>query len=273
MRPILKKKNFALVFVLTCITAFGIIGQGCQQEYENINNDSEITASSELEDYIIAASDLRQSLRTFENELLKMNFSNLETVIENGRKVTYLPESIRSLNIEKKVAFLNQKKMNLLNKYPQISLQNLNDFASIVNQSIEQSIKINNFFLDKSINFHQPRTRAIIAEYYFDSQNALVGYLYNWVLSPDYVEVTIYFFTNGTYMALLDDRNTISRSYSWFDAGGSAGNYYLDGKQISGVAHSHMSSSEPSYDYDIPFRDKYQGIDHAIYYNGAFHYY
>lgn len=273
MKQILKGRNYSLVVILICITALGIIGQGCQQEYEIINNsDSEITTSSELEDYIIAASDLHQSLKTFENELTNINFSNLETVNENGRKVTYLPISVRSLNIEKKVALLNQKKKNLLYKYPPVSLQNLNDFAHIVNHCIEQSIRINDSFLDNNINFYQPRTRAVVGEYSFGSQNALVGYLYNWIMSPDYVEVSIYFFTDGTNMVLIDDRNEVGSSYVWFDEGGSPGNYSYDGKMISSIAHTHMSSNTPS-DTDYALRDNYQGIGHAIYYNGAFHYY
>lgn len=272
MRQIFKGLNFSLVVALIGIIAFGIIGQGCQQEYESIYNDSEITASSELEDYIIAASDLYQSLRTFENEFANIDFSNLETVIENGRKITYLPVSVRSLNIEKKALLLNQKKRYLLNKYPQVSLQNLNDFTCIVNHCIGQSTRINDSFLDKNINFYQPRTRAVVGEYSFDSQNALVGYLYNWVLSPDYVEVTIYFFTDGTHMVMLDDRNTVGSSVVMFDAGGSPGNYSYDGKQILSVVHTHMSSNNPS-DSDYALKNKYPGIGHAIYYNGAFHYY
>jgi hypothetical protein len=191
MKQILKGNNFTAVFVLICIIAFGIIGQGCQQEYESIDNDLEVMTSSELEDYIIAASDLYQSLRILENEFSKLDLSNLETVIENGRKITYLPASIRSLNIEKKTLLLNQKKDHLLNKYPQVSLQDLNNFTNIANHCIEQSTRINDFLLDKNINFYQPRTRSVIENYSFDTQNALVGYLYNWLLSPDYVEAMI----------------------------------------------------------------------------------
>lgn len=267
----IRKKTLRLV-VLANIITFGIIGQGCQQEYEVSTNNSEITVSPELEDYIIAASDLYQSLRTFENEFANIDFSDLETVIENGKKVVYLPASVRSLNIEKKALLLNQKKKYLLNKYPEVSLQNLNDYARTINHCIEQSARISDFFLDKNINFYQPRTRAIVGEYSFDSQNALVGYLYNWVLSPDYVEVTIYFFTDGSHMVMLDDRNTVGSSVVMFDAGGSSGNYYYDGKQILSVAHTHMSSNNPS-DSDYALKNKYPGIGHAIYYNGAFHYY
>ena len=272
MNTILKRKSLTLVFVLTCIIAFGISGQGCQQESENIDNDLKITASSELEDYIIAASDLQQSLKTFQKELQNINFMNLETVIENGRKIMYLPVSVRSLNIEKKATLLNQKKENLLRKYPQLILENLNNFAHIVNHCINQSAKINDSFLDNNINYHQPRTRAIVGEYSFDSLNGLVGHLYNWMLSPDYVEVVIYFFTDGSNMVVLDDRNTVGTSVNFFDEGGSHGNYYYDGKQILSIAHTHMSSNNPS-DSDYALKDKYTGIGHAIYYNGSFHYY
>ena len=57
----------------------------------------------ELEDFIIAATDLQQSLIVFEKELIKVNFADLETEINaDGNKVTHLPAIIRSLNIEQK---------------------------------------------------------------------------------------------------------------------------------------------------------------------------
>lgn len=273
MKQILQKQNTHIGIIFICIiVVLGLMTQGCQQEYDDNITDSKIITSSELEDYIIIASDLYQSLKTFEIEFASITLSDLETVIENGRKVTYLPASVRSLDLEKKVDLLNRTKENLLKRYPQIRLQSFNDFGRILNDCIEQSVEINDFFLDKNINFHQPRTRAVVGEYSFDNQNGLVGFLYNWVLSPDYVEVVIYFFTDGTHLVILDDRNTVGSNITAFDAGGSTGNYYYDGKKIVSVGHTHMSSSNPS-DADYYVKNNYQGIGHFIYYNGAFHYY
>jgi hypothetical protein len=57
-----------------------------------------IAKSNEFENYIIAATDLQEALKTFEKEFATVDFANLETVVENGKKVRYLPEAIRSLN-------------------------------------------------------------------------------------------------------------------------------------------------------------------------------
>lgn len=97
-----------------------------------------------------------------------------------------------------------------------------------------------------------------------------MGYLYNWVLSPDYVEVVIYFFTDGTHLVILDSMNTPNSSVIMMTE--NSGNYYYQGKQISKLAHTHSYSDNPS-ESDIAFKNQYPGIEHSIYYNGAFYYY
>lgn len=92
-------------------------------------------------------------------------------------------------------------------------------------------------------------------------------------MSPNYVEVTIYFFTDGTSLVMLDDRNTVGSRVIMFDAESDPkGKSYYNGKQISMEAHTHSSTSDPS-DSDIALRNKYSGMEHAIYYNGAFYSY
>lgn len=269
MKRILKTKKFSIAIIIAVITFFGFIWQGCQQEYENIDDDPEIMTSIELEDYIIAASDLYQSLMKFEDEIASIDFSNLETVIENGRKVTYLPNSVRSLNIEKKTLLLNQKKEYLLNKYPQVGLHDLNNFSRIVNQCVAQSARVNDsFFVDN--DFYLPRLKTVTAEYSFDSLNSLVGFLYNWILSPDYVEVAIYFFTDGSNLVTIDSDNTAtSATIRMVEI---AGMLFYQGKKISKIAHTHSDSQKASPE-DIEFKNKYDSIEHSIYYNGAFHNY
>jgi hypothetical protein len=197
---IMRKKlfNSGLTALVICLISMVLFFVGCQSEREIFDDDPAIVTSTELEDYIIAATDLQQSLKTFRNELDKINFANLETVIENGRKVIYLPASIRSLKLEEKILSMNQKKILLLNKYPEIASLGLENFSEKIDDCIKQSMRVNDFLLEKNINFHQPLTRAVVGEYSFDSINAVAGYLYNWMLSPDYVEVVILTFTDGT---------------------------------------------------------------------------
>jgi hypothetical protein len=47
------------------------------------------------------------------------------------------------------------------------------------------------------------------------------------------------------------------------------GKCHYNGKEISKEAHTHSSTFDPS-DSDIALKNKYTGMGHAIYYNGAF---
>ena len=115
-------KNGVTIFNIFMASTFIFWTIGCQSddELESVNNSSVVACTSELEDFIIAATDLQQSLIVFEKELIKVNFADLETEINaDGNKVTHLPAIIRSLNIEQKILLMNQKKDALRNKYPQ----------------------------------------------------------------------------------------------------------------------------------------------------------
>ena len=79
------------------------------------------------------------------------------------------------------------------------------------------------------------------------------------------------FLHNGTSLVMLDDRNTVGSRWILFDyESDPKGNSYYNGNQISMEAHTHSSSSDPS-DTDIAVRNNYSGMEHAIYYNGAFY--
>lgn len=163
---------------------------------------------------------------------------------------------------------MNQKKEHLLNKYPQVSSRDFTAFTKVVNHCIQQSTRINDFFLDKNIYFNQPLTRVVVGEWSFDHPNALLSHLYSWVLDPDYVEVVIYFFTDGTNLVTLNSDNLSYRSYPIL-APHPDGSCYYQGKEITKIGHTHRQSSDPS-DRDYAFRDKYPGIEHSIYYNYGF---
>jgi hypothetical protein len=242
--------------------------QSCSREDDFAEN--EITNSPELEEYIIAAIDLQEALKTFEREFAKVDFENLETVIENGQKVRYLPAAIRSLNIERKVMFMNEQKEALLNKYPQLLNLEPHDFANYVNNCIKQSTRVSEFFLDKKINIYQPLLKAVTRESSFDNMSQLIGHLYNWTLAPDYVEASVLFFNDGTFLVVVDDRNTPTHFALTITIIGDK--YYFNNKRISEIAHTHLSGFSPS-SLDLEIKMDFPYCSWSIFYNGAFHSY
>lgn len=270
-----KNRTITWVIVLICMVSFGVIMQSCDNDSFLSETDSSeielITKSNEFEDYIIAATDLQETLKTFEKELAIVDFANLETVIENGKKVRYLPATIRSLTIEGKAILLNEKKETLLNKYPQISTLELHDFANYVNNCVKQSARVNEFFLDKKINIYQPLLKAVVSENSFDNMSQLVGHLYNWTFMSNYVEVSVLFFSDGTFLVVLDDRNTSNSLTLDFQKRGDK-YYYNNNKGISEIAHTHRDSYSPS-PQDLQTKNNNPNCSWSIFYNGAFYSY
>ena len=134
-------KNGVTIFNIFMASTFIFWTIGCQSddELESVNNSSVVACTSELEDFIIAATDLQQSLIVFEKELIKVNFADLETEINaDGNKVTHLPAIIRSLNIEQKILLMNQKKDALRNKYPQFASMDFNEISGNVQNLYER---------------------------------------------------------------------------------------------------------------------------------------
>lgn len=264
-------KNGAKIFNIFMVSTliFWMIGCQSDDEFESVNNSSVVANSSELEEFIIAATDLQQSLIVFEKELLKVNFSDLETVVNaDGSKVTHLPAIIRSLNIEQKILLMNQKKEALRNKYPQFASMDFNEIARNIDYCIDNSMRISEFFDEKNINIHLQTTRSFFNESY-SNMNELVGHLYNWTQSSDYVEVHILTFSDGTYTVVETTGNTANSASMYGLVLDTTNNkYYYNGKQVVGIAHTHRNSSNPSQT-DLNYRLPY--CENSIYYNGSFH--
>lgn len=197
-----------------------------------------------------------------------MNFADLETEINaDGNKVTHLPAIIRSLNIEQKILLMNQKKDALRNKYPQFASMDFNEIAKNIDYCIDNSMRISEFFDDKNINIHLQTTRSFFNESY-NNMNELVGHLYNWALSSDYVEVHILTFSDGTYTVVETSGNTAnSASLYGLMLDTTNKKYYYNGNQVVAIAHTHRNSSNPSQT-DLDNRLPY--CENAIYYNGSF---
>lgn len=272
------KKNqktaiFSLVVIFACFFT-----QSCEKDpflsevspAEHLSEIELVSKSDELENYIIAATDLQEALKTFEKEFIVIDFANLETAIEDGKKIRYLPATIRSIDIEGKVILMNEKKEALLNKYPQLLTLEPRDFADYVNNCIKRSVRLNEFFLDKKINIYQPSLKSVISEYTFDNTSQLVGHLYNWTFMPDYVELNIVFFSDGTFLIVLDSNNT--PTHAEITIGTRGNRYYYNGKEISEIAHTHRSGYSPS-PKDIETKNQNPHCSWSIFYNGVFYFY
>lgn len=245
---------------------FWIIGCQSDDELESTSDNAAITNSTELEEFIIAASDLQQSLIVFEKELLKVKLSDVETEVNaDGSKVIYLPAVIGSLNIEQKILLVNQKKQALYDKYPQLASMRREEIVKIIDCCVNNSVRVSTFFDEKNINIHLRTTRSFFNESYSD-MNELIGHIYNWTLSPDYVEVNILAFSDGTYAVVQTEGSTAHETSIELTVVNNT--YYYAGKQVVAIAHTHRDSSNPSQtdlDSRLPYCENY------IYYNGAFH--
>ena len=101
-----------------------------------------------------------------------------------------------------------------------------------------------------------------------NNMNELVGHLYNWALSSDYVEVHILTFSDGTYTVVETSGNTAnSASLYGLMLDTTNKKYYYNGNQVVAIAHTHRNSSNPSQT-DLDNRLPY--CENAIYYNGSF---
>jgi hypothetical protein len=267
---------YSIAVLLTGIIFLGFMMQSCSSDDElsGDRGDDNIINSVELEEYIIAASDFKQSLAIFEKEINKVDFSKLEVSYDkDGRKITRLPASVASVGIEEKLQIFNEKKEALLEEYPQFASFTLDKSKTYFQQSIQNSLNVSSKLLELGINFYQPLLKGGTYETY-NSQPSLLSFLSSWVNSPDYVEVFIIAYTNGSLATWIDSENTTHSSgisiYTKYnkhftDVGGNS-------SAIVWVAHTHRTSSSAGA-ADIAFKNKYPHMGHRIYYNGYFHSY
>jgi hypothetical protein len=269
-----------------CVIAMIIAGcfvTGCSHDDELSGSiDNDIVTSIELEEYIIAASDFKQSLTVFEQEISKVDFSKLEVSYDKeGRKITRLPASIASVRIEEKLQIFNEKKGALIEKYPEFVSFSTETSSKYFQQCIKSSSNVNNKLLEFGINFSRPVLKSGTVENY-SSYYSLLPILSSWVGNSNYVELAIVAYENGSYSTWLDSRNTTTHSYITLTKRN--GNYYYEGGgnsyypvswnnyPVSWIGHTHRDSSNPS-GTDIATRNAYPDMSFKIYYSGNFYSY
>jgi hypothetical protein len=279
----------ATIIGLVCITVSSIIFQGCKKLDNDLldnnlldNNllDNNIINSSELEEYIIAGADFQHSLAVFNSRMNKIDFSKLEVTYDaKGNKVVHLsPDLVGNIRIEEKVHMFNVKKEALLKKFP-----NFVSFSKVYakkyfQNSMKNSTVVIGAFLKLGINISGPRLKSGGEESWYGDENMvyLESYLYNWVNSPDYVEVLVLFYADGTFgTCQVPGATDHSIDYNLIYDPNTAEYYYPNGGSSSAlvsVGHTHQYSSTPS-EKDQTAALAAPGVPHFIYYDWTCYYY
>jgi hypothetical protein len=249
MKKYIKVQNLICKMLLAGTVVIGIFMYGCSNENEIlISMDDETVNSVELEEYIITASDFKQSFALFEKELGKVDFSKLEITYDaDGREVMHLPASAGSIRIEEKIQIFNEKKQALLEKYPQFAYFTSDESNEYFQQCIQNSLSVNNKLLEMGINVFRPLLKGGTVENW-NSGNGWLSFLSSWVNNSNYVEVYLIAHSNGTYSTWVDDRNTANSAYLTYSK--KNGKYYFtqggNTNSISWIAHTHRNSQYPS---------------------------
>ncbi|MDR2038947.1 MAG: hypothetical protein LBQ60_13575 [Bacteroidales bacterium] len=267
-----KKISIISIVVITLVASFIITG--CQRE-EDEPLDDIILNSSELEEYIIAGADLKQSLAIFTEELNKIDFSALEVTYDvEGRKVMYLPMSVSSISIEAKLQTFNETKEALRKKFPHFSSLREDMHEKYFQQCVKSSVNISSKFLELGINITQPKlkngTEGIT---YWGSWTDVMYELLMWVQNPNYVEMVIMTFADGKLITYINPKNTTNKAH--VSIGTQNGYHYFEGYQsspLTSFTHTHRDSADPGT-ADNTFKETYPNMSHSIYYQEGFYYY
>jgi hypothetical protein len=273
MKKYIKVQNFICKLLLAGMVAIGILVYGCSNENEIVSDD-EIVSSVELEEYIITASDFKQSLALFEKEFSKVDFSKLLITYDaDGREIMHLPVFVSSIRIGEKIQIFNEKKQALLEKYPQFASFMPDEINEYFQQCIQSSLNVNSKLLELGVNLSRPLLKSGKTEtWYGEDWYFLMSFLSSWVNSSNYVELFIITHQNGSYSTWIDDKNTSNTAYITYTT--SNGKYYFGGNSspISRIAHTHRNSQYPS-GADMTTKSNMSGISHNIYYQGGFYAY
>lgn len=275
-------KKVVFCYHLAAVVAASVVVSSCAFEPvdESPEIDPVLVSSTELEDFIIAATDFDQAMNIFKREIENVDFTKLETVIEDGREVTYLPEPIPSLHIEQKSLLVQEKRATLFNRFPQFASMDVDDARRHIDQCIKQSERVIDDFLKKGINIYQPLTRQSPHESFatsYDNKSKLISDLSNWLGNPDYSEVYILQYVDGSYrvypgggdaynagITLKRSTNTTTNTRTYYYPTVSTSN------RVVSIAHTHQYSSVASREDSL---SRQPDLPSYIYYNGAFYSY
>ena len=264
------KNSFNRISVATIFAIIAVVASvmvGCQKEEDDNNN---IINSVEMEEFIIAAFHYQHALNLFNREIKKIDFFTLNTSQDpEGNTIVNIPTSV---SIEEKAKILNDKKKLLFDKWPKIvSLSSLTR-SGYIQQTMQNSSKVNKKMLEWGILINQPRLKGFTFES-FTCDN-VSSYLDSQLASSGYVEVVIILFADGTAMTYIDDKNDANTANYPTIVKMSNGNWYFSlhsDSPISSIGHTHQYSDDPSTADQLT---RFDGLPEFIYTSGSnFNYY
>ncbi|MFV0267204.1 MAG: hypothetical protein ACK5HT_08710 [Draconibacterium sp.] len=268
-------KPLATIIGLVSIVILSIVFQGCEKDqYEIEPLDEVILNSSELEEYIIAGADLQQSLAIFESRMNKIDLSRLEVTYDpEGRKVLHLPPNlVDNVRIQAKVHAFNQKKEAIQNKFPQFVSFRKNEAKKYIDESIENSVNVKEELLKFGVSTFIPRLKSGTEYGGAEDHVILMSDLAAWVNNPDYVEIYILYYADGSMSTYQNPNATASWTSITYEK--RDGNMYFpvgSNNQVVSIGHTHLNSSTPSTE---DLNSNYpSGVERFIYYNGTYSYY
>jgi len=267
----ISNKIMATTFAVIMISA-SFVFTGCQSEQEGLTSstDKAIVESVELENFILAGIEYQQVIKDFRNAIAKVDFSPLIAQAKEGQKVIPLsgmPE------IEGKYLELEQTRKDLLKKFPQfghdtkqnrlLTLQKCENFSQVIARKL----------LDIDPSFSRPRLKRYTIENYANS-TTLNNFLSSYVNSPNYVEIFMVVFEDGSAVTMLHNTNTTTECKAPTFYKEDDGKYHAPGynSPIAYVAHTHIYRSSASGEDSI-YKQQSPDLICKIYYNVIFYAY
>lgn len=258
----MKKIKLLLLLVVSLLLSV----TGCEGiETDGMGN--AIEESSEMEEYILAGLDFQHSLNQFRQELKEIDILSLTSTLDaRSNLVINLPTKI---SIEIKAKNFNTKKKALLEKHPELkSLKSVKRLDHI-KETVDNSLRIAKSIMEFEFS-NQPRLRSDVAEVgNYESEADAFSFLDQQLASPNYVEVVLIVFTDGTAMTYIKDDFTAESCY-YPRLKKVNGEWYLYSSQfpkpIQYIAHTHQYSTDPSQE-DLDTR--LDGLDERIYTSGG----
>ena len=248
------------------IIPFFIFILGCQEKGTEFM-DEKIEESSELEEYIIAGLDLKYSLSQFKQELKSIDMLSLKPTLDSyGNLVINVPSSI---SIEAKSRAFNAKKKILLEKYPELKNIKSELRRDYIKETIDNSIKVTKAMMEFNFITNAYRFKDATIENFASEQDSF-AFLDQQIASPDYVEVVLIVFEDGTATTYVRDDFT-ANSCEYPRLKKEEDQWFLFNSQYSAairyIGHTHRSNPLPS-DEDLE-AGGYIGLQQVIYTSGG----
>ena len=281
-----KMRFFSFTFAF--LISIGLIIQSCSmEEDEPLLLDDAILNSSELEEYIIAGAEYNNALTNFTNELSKIDFSTLNVTYDaDGRKVVHLPVTfIEDIKFSEKERSLYEKKEAFLKKIPQFSSFSEDLGKRYFQQCVQYSVKVKTEFLKLGINTVRPKLKSGNEINIDENFSYLMWQMYNWTNNPNYVEVYLVGYADGTYevVQMPGASPSIGGDPFLYNIVNNTTMYYPPypyGKIVTSIGHTHIKTSEPTKSYwyqGVFYQADYfpvpSTVSRYIYYGGGIHYY